>query len=205
MSEPAPSEAPSSRLWSIQREGAYLEFLRTGVLRANADHIDPDFVLAYEWMATQLEKKTPKPPAFLGAYPVWAWLQYTGQDKPRPNPRDPGLLPTGAKGVLLELAVPASSFLASDFQKWHAVLNHDFLPEDTKERRAFDSWVENSRHHNNADALIESRIEASWHRIFDVDKAGSDCWEAPEDREIQVVLWQIDRKDVMSAQRFIAV
>lgn len=204
MNDSARRQQTPSQLWTIQREGAYEVFLRSGVLRANVEHIDPDFIPAYEWMAAQLKKKSRKPQGFPARYPVWAWLQYMDRDNKSPKPYQHTLLPSGSKGVLLELALDPSMFLASDVQKWHAVLNQEYLPKDNSDQQEFDAWAEKCRQLERDPSLIESRIESSWRRVFDIDEAGSDCWEGPEQREIQAVIWQIDREMVVSAERFVA-
>lgn len=204
MKESSLATQAHSQLWSIQREAAYEELQRTGVLRANAEYIEPDFIPAYAWMTAQLEKKTPKPPGCPARYPMWAWIQYKNRINKAPKPSDQGLLPAGAKGVILQLALSPRAFLASDFQKWHAVLNQEYLPKDNSDQQAFETWAKTCRQQGHVATLIEHRIKSSWHRVFDIDEAGSDCWEAPEDREIQAVLWQIDREFVVSAEPFIA-
>lgn len=192
------------QLWSVQTEGAYEVFRRSGVVHASDAHVDPSFVPAYTWMAGELEKRVAKPSGFNGTYPVWAWFQYAGLHRQKPRVGERGLLAPGTRGVLLELFVAPELLLLSDFQKWHAVLNKFYLPEDSKEQRAFDAWVASLGDGESLKGLARARIEASWSRIFDIDAPGSDCWEGPEEREIQAVLWQIEASMVSSVEHFVA-
>lgn len=193
------------QLWSIQTVGAYQELRRTGVLSVSGDHIDPSFARAYRWMGSELERRVAKPPGFTGSYPVWAWFQYDGLHRKKPRLRDAGLLEPGSKGVLLDLIVEPELVLLSDFQKWHAVLNEDYLPIDSCDQDAFDDWVSSADDSEEMKRLVRDRVEASWSRIFDVEARASDCWEGPEKREIQAVLWQIEATMVSSVEGFVAV
>lgn len=192
------------QLWSIQTMGAYQELRRTGVLRVSGEHVDPSFVQAYRWMGGALEQRVAKPRGFTGSYPVWAWFQYDGLHRKKPRLRDGGLLAPGSKGVLLELLVESELVLRSDFQKWHAVLNEDYLPLDSSDQDAFDEWASSIDDSEEMKRAVRDRVEASWSRVFDVEAHASDCWEGPEEREVQAVLWQIEASMVSSVECFAA-
>lgn len=189
------------RLWSIQRIEAYQALLSSGVLRASPSHIDPFYFPAYAWMSTQLENKVARPEDCAPVYPVWAWLQYKSQQNPKPKLGDPALLPPGSKGVLIEFQANPEAYLASDFQKWHAVLNKDYLPLNRQEQLDFEAWAKGLPAAQ-AQRLVKARVERSWTRIFDVDAPASDCWGGPLQRELQVVLWQIERDWIDSVEFF---
>ena len=60
-------------LWTIQDEAAFEVFEKTGVLRADPNHLlfDGDFQDAYQWMADQMCHRIGAPPEGV-QYPVWA-------------------------------------------------------------------------------------------------------------------------------------
>lgn len=193
------------RLWTIQTEPAIAVLSRRGRLRGDGRRVDSFMRPAYRWMAEQLAGRV-APPAGHGGYPVWAWKQIDGVARSRPDLRTSGFLPSGTPGVLVELEIPEGDVLLSDFQKWHAVLNRGYLPNTLAEALRFeralaragvaDSWPYPEPY--------ASRALASWQRIFDIDAPASDCWEAPEDRQIQAVFWQLEPEHVKSMKRFVA-
>lgn len=69
-------------LWTIQDEAAFEVFEKTGVLRADPNHLlfDGDFQDAYQWMADQMRHRIGAAPEGV-QYPVWAWYQWEGQRK----------------------------------------------------------------------------------------------------------------------------
>lgn len=197
-----PTGVSKVQMWSIQRREAWDELLRTGHLRASPQHIDPDFLRAYEWMATQLELAVPRSPSNRSRFPVWAWVQYDGVHCKKPKLSDRSLLPASSEGVLLEILVPRGLFLASDFQKWHAVLNNEFLPVDTHQQEQFDAWLKEIKMQGAPLSIAQAKIQESWHRVFDLSAEQTDCWGGPNTREIQAVLWQIDREMVKTVESF---
>ena len=48
-------------LWTIQDEAAFEVFQKTGVLRADPNHLifDGEFQDAYDWMASQMHQRLP--------------------------------------------------------------------------------------------------------------------------------------------------
>lgn len=193
------------RLWTIQSLGAYQDFLRTGRFRSSSEYVDPSFARAYDWMAVQLETKDPKPAVPGLRYPVWAWFQYDGLDCKNPCIRDQGLLPPGTSGVLLEILAAPDRLLMSDFQKWHAVLNEEYLPLDLIDQASFDEWLASLDDAASKRSQVRARIEASWTRIFELSAPATDCWEGIQQREIQAVLWQIEAAMVSSIEHFVAL
>ena len=69
-------------LWTIQDEAAFEVFQKTGVLRADPNHLifDGEFKDAYDWMASQMRQRIGPAPAGV-QYPVWAWYQWEGKRK----------------------------------------------------------------------------------------------------------------------------
>lgn len=123
-------------LFSI-RNAAEVEILyQTGFLHASKRWIDPDFKLAYDWMAHQLASRISLPPKGV-TYPIWAWYRYAGISKPRPDLRERGHLCVKTQGALPTLQVEPTSVLLSDYVDWHAVLNGCYLGKNDQDDEEF--------------------------------------------------------------------
>ena len=112
------------RLWTIQSKDAFNKMQKTGLLRADEEHLlfDGDLKDSYLWMSDQMSKRIGPPPSGV-RFPVWAWYQWEGIRK-RPDMRH------HCRGsnkeeeiVLLTIEVPDDQVLLSDFDYWHFVLN----------------------------------------------------------------------------------
>lgn len=97
----------------------------------------------------------------------------------------------------LELEIPESRILLSDFEAWHAVLNDWYLSSSEAEAEAF---------HRGQDLLSEdsrrAKIEESWKRIFDLEGGNPDWRGEPEERSIQATLWYLEAQEVVGIKRF---
>lgn len=92
--------------------------------------------------------------------PIWAWCR-------KPDLRQTGHFTSGVKGVRLELEVPSSLVLLSNFEDWHWVLNggtneNDFGSYFPTEEE-FDEWCANL---NNTNFYSREQTMQSWQRIF---------------------------------------
>ena len=69
---------------------------------------------AYDWMVEQMERRLgprPKP----GAYPLWAWYQWDGAARRRPDLRSSAHVPGGTKAVRIEFEIAEEQIVLSDF------------------------------------------------------------------------------------------
>lgn len=112
------------RLWTLQPYRVYELIQNEGVYRCDINKSSfvemEEFMNAYEWIINQMKKRIGNPPKGV-KYPVWAWYLYKGKNK-RPSTRRSGLKVT-EKSVLLEIEIPASEVLLTDFCNWHCLLN----------------------------------------------------------------------------------
>jgi len=194
-------------LWSIQRREAWHILKTTGVLRGDAQLVDADFLPAYQWLCKQMTLHIGSPP--MGdALPVWAWYQWQGERKRKPDLRSGHVLPKGEHGVRIELKVNDHRVLLSDYVLWRYVLGYTYIPvsEDDHNRffaafearnLAYGMWLL-------PNAALQTAIVASWQRIFDLD------WEEPyvtvprTEKCIQATLWELCLADVTCVQEFVA-
>ncbi len=177
-------------MWTIQNAVAWDELERNGLLRANPDCAERDFLPAYEWMAERLAELVPPPPGCV--LPLWAWFRWQGERRRRPDLRAAGHLPPGERGVRIAFSIPASDVLLSDFDAWHAVLNrHPYIPDD-EDHEAVMKHYEALKGRDKQEFL-----ERSWRGIF--LKPGEQ-W--PEEASIQGVFWELRRDQVEETTPF---
>lgn len=182
-------------LWTIQTEEAYREFERTGVLRANEEHLfcGDDLRFAYDWLSNQMVQRIGTPPENV-RYPVWAWYQWEGKRKRR-DLRCSGYAERGTPMVQITFEADLASFLLSDFDSWHNVLAKQYVVENEAD---WDSFYNMNSNPTQAD------VEPSWECIFDIKRysPGWDC--EPERKSIQATLWQIEMSQVKKVEHFLA-
>lgn len=144
------------KLWTIQTLAAYKKFKETGVLRANEDFVYEDMMFHYNWMADQLKKRIGLPPSIEIKYPVWAWYQWSGINKKKPDLRNSSHLPKGINGVRIEFEVDSKDVLLSDFDDFNKVLNYGYMTDTEVEYDNFYKKLE-SQGYNHFD-LYESVV-----------------------------------------------
>ncbi len=99
------------RVWTIQRPSWWRTLQQRGLIHADGRRLCHDFRPAYNWMMGQMYRRIP---GYTGAYPVWFWYS------PKPDLRHSGHLARGERGLRIELELPRSIVLLSDFETWHS-------------------------------------------------------------------------------------
>jgi len=145
----------------------------------------------YIWMADKMLEKgiTRKRTS-----PVWAWYKYDGKRK-KPDLRCSGHLPRGTKGVCIEFEACESEVLLSNFEQWHAVLNHWHLCESEEENAYFEEYPQ---------LLTETVVRKSWDRMFDLTFGSEDYWGPVDERWIQACVPILYNHQIHNVVRFIA-
>ena len=182
-------------LWIIQDEAAFEIFQKTGVLRADPNHLifDGEFQPAYDWMASQMHQRIGPAPSGV-QYPVWAWYQWEGKRK-RMDLRQSGYAQRGTPMVQITFEADTKDFLLSDFDAWHFVLGNDYIADNEQDWDGF--------YANDGDHRI-SEIVASWDKIFDMDRDILNWNAEPAARSIQATLWEVRMSQVKKVEHFIA-
>jgi hypothetical protein len=181
------------RLWTIQREEAWLEALRRGALRGDGRRVWRGHRAAYRWLMEQMAVRLPR---YSGGYPVWCWYH------PKPDLRRSAHLPSGVRGVCIELAVPASRVLALDFDAWHAVLNGFTLSLTREEDDAWDARLARSpRPKSRERAALREEMRRGWERVFDLDALMASEWVGPV-THIQAVVERVPLREVVRVRGF---
>ena len=200
-------------VWSNLTVDAWNELQRTGFLRATRQNVDSDFMLAYLWMADQMEGRLTTPRPSTDTMPIWVWLQWAGIRR-RPDLRASGHLPKGTRGVRVEFKVQDDRVLLSDFELWHYVLNYGYLPKSEDDEAAFEkeltaaglSVTGCSLGQPLRNAEFRQRIEGSWERIFDLTWTDPDhaIVSPTKGRCIQGTMWELRLDDVVDSKEFTA-
>jgi hypothetical protein len=201
-------------IWSILTQQAWDDLQRRGGLRVARRHVTKDFLAPYLWMADQMERRLTIARPSKAAMPIWAWYQWEGVHRRRPDLRTAGYLTRAERGVRVELEVADDRVLLSDFDLWHYVLNYWYLPATEKDGRAFEKTLARAGlsfygcddQHSLANSRYRRQIEQSWERIFDVswmDRQQAIAYP-PSKKSIQATLWELFVDDVVEAREFTA-
>ncbi len=136
-------------------------------------------------------------PDYTGHHPWWAY-----EHKPDLRYQK---METSERHVRLELAVPPERVLLSAYGAWHFVLIPSYLPQSAdgagfeEESNAWEKELERNGFELYKDYLLpeawQSRITASWERIFDVD-------DVRETNTIQACFECLDLADVVKVTIF---
>jgi len=165
-------------LWTIQPASTWATWQREGTLSSAWHHTPIELRPQYEWMAQRFAQLVPAPSA--SAALVWAWLQFGGAARARPDLRRRAHLPPRTPGVRIELQLDATEVLLSDFELWHFVLN---------------GWPIPPR------GTIHS---ANWSRIFDLQFRHRDVALPFHMKRIQAVFWSAPLSSIRSVTPFVA-
>ena len=183
------------RLWTIQLFWVWEWFCEQETLWSDptGEAFFQDFQDSYEWMRGQMRCRLP---GYEGRHPWWAY-----DYKPDLRRYKPG----AGQMVRLELAVPPEHVLLSSCGAWHYVLNLWYLPHSVvgeEHARESNAWEEElERHGLNPFSgrwppdPWQSRMVASWERIFDVD-------DLRETNTIQACFECLDFADVVRVTFF---
>lgn len=201
------------KLWTIQEEVFWERLEYDGSIVADPELVASgfsngceQFSLAYEWMVQRMAEKIGRP--FPEALPLWAWQQWCGEHRARPDLRSSAHLPKGERGVRIEFEADPDSVVLSDFDLWHFPLNCSYIGESEEDCDSFDEELEAAGHKwaqgPPLDPVHRKRFEDSWNRVFDLD---SDDWlhnHGRSDKSIQATLWRIPLDAVVDVRRFTA-
>ncbi len=189
-------------LWSI-RNPVEIDIINNhGRLVTDAKLVDSDFILAYNWIATELEVRIKKPYKDI-RYPVWAWKCWDSERSCKPDLR----VRWGHKNeelVLLKLDIPDELLLHSDYQLWHHVLNRWYLPIDEKDQKNFEEVLRKDGINNiwPFPEPYQSQVINSWKRIFCWNELDPSYHGSNLGSSIQTVFWEIKKEWVKEIRYF---
>lgn len=187
-------------LWTIQPLAVWKALRSKGQFQAREVFVDRHFRPAYRWMRDQMRMRLGPPPSS-NSFPLWAWYQWQGASKKRPDLRFSGHLPSGETGVLIEFFAETGEVLLSDFELWHYALNYLYLPSSSGDEAQFDSVLASFAANTPSEVANRHRafhqdVRKSWERIFDIRWSRRDIASSFTRKTIQATLWRLDRKQV---------
>ncbi|MDH7578945.1 MAG: DUF3841 domain-containing protein, partial [Bacillota bacterium] len=195
-------------LWTVQAYDFWEILQRDGVYRTDPSLVDPDFLFAYQWLVDVMKQRIGNPPEDY-MFPVWAWYQWRGPKRRKPDLRSGGFIGKREKGVRIEFELEDSQVLLSDFDLWHFVLNYWYLPYNEEDHKRFEEELEKKgiSYYNQkplADIDAHQKIVRSWERIFDlswVDEKGYVAYPA-EEKSVQATFWELRIDQVRKVKEF---
>ncbi len=171
---------PSSfvRLWTFQPLSIYNMVMEKGIAYCSEESpFSQEFPWAYRWMAEQMRQRIDAPEIKDVQFPLWAWQYYRGKKRAKPRRAFDMMESYEEEVVYMELLLPASRVLSSDFILWHQVLNNWGIDID--------------------DGM---EMKKTWLRIFDRDFNHPDWTLKPwDDRAIQSTFWCLKKEDIVYA------
>ncbi|MBC8139714.1 MAG: DUF3841 domain-containing protein [Fibrella sp.] len=194
------------RLWTIQPLAVWRILEHTGVFHtdpAHSAHKD-DFPEAYDWIVRRLRQHAGPSPEGC-ELPIWAWHQWRGAARPKPDLR---WFRHKTEGDFVRIAVEITDneVLLSDFDLWYSCMNYWYLPVSRADDRRFtkslrERGLDYYKTRPLPDPQYHARIEQSWERILDLDRVGRDK-VTRENRWIQAVFWELRRDQVCEVTPF---
>jgi Domain of unknown function (DUF3841) len=179
-------------LFTIQSREVLEAIAETGVYRPDPARQYKEggaFRFGYDWMRGEMEKRIGAP---TGSGIVWVW------QRPRPSAGwVHWYLPPGTDGVYLQLRVPRSRVLLSDYDAWEiAVARQEPLTFSDRQREIIERRVDGSA----ADPRLI--LGPTWTRMFDLKHkpfaTGAGTFRCAR---VQGCLFEIRREDVISTRR----
>ncbi len=190
------------KLWTLQNYHFWEVLQAQGTITTDLNYIDKDWLegqifTAYQWLAAQMEQRVgPRP--YPDAFPLWAWYQWHGVKRKRPDLRSSGYLLPGERGVRIEFEIEDHLILLSDYMLWHIPLNRGYVSANDEDAETFYAETDGmTRDQLHADPGYHQHIINSWERIFDLN------W-SDEKLSVQATFWELHLSQVKEVTTFIA-
>lgn len=195
-------------LWTIQSREAWQVLQTQGIFLCYDQYVDKDDLNAYEWMVEKMNKLIPVQRPDNG-FPLWAWYQWEGEKRKKPDLRSAAHLPRGQRGVRIEFQIDDHLVLLSDFELWHYVLNYWYLPTSTTDGENFDKKLAQQglsfyKTKPLPDPAFHEIITKSWERIFDIEWEEKDIAAPRAKKSIQATFWELPLANVRRVDEFVA-
>lgn len=125
----------------------------------------------YGWLAKEMKKRIGSIKGI--KYPLWAWYQWYGEERKRPDLRSGMYSEPGTKMVRIELELPDNQVVLHDYDLWHFPLNNFYLYENDEDDARIDKW---RKEHNikltgyqSSNKEYQQILEQSWLKVFDLE------------------------------------
>lgn len=204
------------RLYTVQPRFVYERLREEGVYQAEpkknpeSSLNDKDFSqwrIAYDWLCEQMVSRGLVRPA-PDVYPVWAWRQWAGPQRPCPDLRTSSLKSwaESERHVLLTLEVPDAEVLVTDYDAWHWCLNYWFYGTQ-KEAQAFERQCKQRgesyyRQKPLVSADLDQQVRDSWAQVMDLERSRRLTGSKKTDQVLQATFWSLKAGHVREAVEF---
>ena len=183
-------------LYTIQEEFKWLEFQKTGILKADENIIcEESFFDSYTWIESKMHQLLP-PSKIETIHPIWAWYKYNGKNKP--DLRRNCHIGKGKVGYRIEFEIDDDKVLLTDFSDWHLVLNADDYDRKVEscciELNWFDDDPEGLEDCLKKGFIKEDKIIYPWNNII--------LQKDSKIKDIQATMWYIDISQVKNVDKF---
>ncbi|MBQ2615303.1 MAG: DUF3841 domain-containing protein [Synergistaceae bacterium] len=186
-------------LWTIQPDTVFKLIYTRGHYRCSPKRTCMlDFAEAqYEWLVFQMKKRIGPPPEGVN-YPVWAWYRWSITKK-RPDLR--GIRwwwgQKGDKFYRLEIDIPDSDVLLSDYEGWAGIILNNCLLSDTEQENN-----ELEKFYASLNSEEQKKFLAkNWERVFDITQFNNRWSRRGE--TVQATFWELKKEQVRSYTSFI--
>jgi hypothetical protein len=197
------------KLWTIQPISWYEKLQVDGFIYGDATlaNIYESMKYPYEWIINQMEQTISAKPNE-NATPIWAWYQYLGDKKKKPDLRGSCFLPTGTKGVRIEFHKNPNEVLLSDFDLWLHPLNYWCIHDNEKEDKDFDellkrenvSFIDKEKY----TPKLKKIVEKSWLKCLDLNYELEYTAKPKENKSIQATFWKLSIDEIVKVDFFTA-
>lgn len=187
-------------LWTIHKIQFWEKLQEKRILHGDGRRIWHCFREPYRWMIRQMRKRLPNCPPGCN-YPLWAWYQFDGVRRKRPDLRSVGHSMKNTRMVRIEFEIDKHEALLSNLLSWSAVLNNYYCCENEEDMEEFEMEIErdgfSDTPRRDLPVQYKERIEKSWERIFDLN-----IGEPIEEKVIQATFWELRLDMVRNVKEF---
>lgn len=202
------------RLYTVQPRLIYDTLCHTGIFLSEPWK-DPEWLctdapairLAYDWLCDEMVERGMRRPG-TDVYPIWAWYQYIGENKPKPDLRHSAFKNSapGARQVLLTLDLADDDVLLHDYEAWHYPLNYFHLAA----QRVSDQFERKCKAAGHPlydvvplrDNVLHAEVQRSWRRIFDLPACRRLFRRSRDEQAVQATFWSLQAAHVIEVMEF---
>ena len=189
------------KAWCNMSYATYQLLLEKGELQVPKSFAQDEwfnFERAYDWMIRLMDRVGLKPP-INDISPWWFWLDGHCAQEATPVQQD---MPEYEDGCAVQLSLPASEVLLSDFDLWHYVINGWYLGKGEEDSSEFDALCEalgsEGYFHDCPSEELRQRMLKGWLKIFDLEFTGNGyyCNHGMSEKSIQGNIWTLKKEYV---------
>jgi len=186
------------RVWTIQPREVYQAVAENGVFRCDGRKSVSNLRPYYKWLTSQMDKRIGPAPKGV-TYPIWAWYKMDGLCK-KPDLRGErwNNSSEGADYACIELEIPDSEILLSDFDMWSVIILDGLISYTEEESKKLEAEYEKLSG-SEADAF-RSR---TWEKAFDLGTDIDSDWISAN-KWIQGTFWEL-RKEYVKGVTFFKI